>query len=211
MEDTTQNHRITRRGMFHVGSAALAGVSAIAVGNAQDTGRKVARSPDHHLPNEADPGPKNARLEAENPNSVWGPETDRGTVSPFKYSFALARKRLTGGGWTRQVTVRDGLIASDVTNPHKLRGDGEPVAGLPLVPGNNKPARPVKVVVAPPEPVLYKLCKPGWAVVVERIPNAQGTRFVCPFCPKSHRVPGPVRGFKKMRRAQWGRLRRVEE
>src|SRR5579859_8020995 len=75
-----------------------------------------------------------------------------------------------------------------------------------------KPARPAaKVVVAPPEPVLYKLCKPGWAVIVERIPNAQGTRFVCPFCPKSHRVPGPVRGFKKMRRAPWGRLRRVEE
>jgi len=67
-----------------------------------------------------------------------------------------------------------------------------------------------KAIVAP-EPVLYKLCKPGWAVIVERIPNAQGTRFVCPFCPKSHRVPGPVRGFKKVRRAQWGRLRRVEE
>ena len=71
--------------------------------------------------------------------------------------------------------------------------------------------KPVKVVIAPPEPVLYKLCKPGWAVIVERIPNAQGTRFVCPFCPQSHRVPGPVRGFKKMRRAQWSRLRRVEE
>jgi hypothetical protein len=72
-------------------------------------------------------------------------------------------------------------------------------------------AKPVKPVIAPPEPVLYKLCKPGWSVIVERIPNAQGTRFVCPFCPRSHRVPGPVRGFKKMRRAQWSRLRRVEE
>jgi hypothetical protein len=69
----------------------------------------------------------------------------------------------------------------------------------------------VKVAAPPPEPVLYKLCKPGWAVIVERIPNALGTRFVCPFCPKSHRVPGPVRGFKKVRHAQWGRLRRVEE
>jgi len=78
---------------------------------------------------------------------------------------------------------------------------------------SSKPARPVvkKAVAAPPEPVLYKLCKPGWAVIVERIANAQGTRFVCPFCPKSHRVPGPVRGFKKMRRAPWSRLRRVEE
>jgi hypothetical protein len=72
-------------------------------------------------------------------------------------------------------------------------------------------ARAVKVVAVPLEPVLYKLCKPGWAVIVERIPNALGTRFVCPFCPRSHRVPGPVRGFKKMRHAQWGRLRRVEE
>ena len=72
-------------------------------------------------------------------------------------------------------------------------------------------AKPAAKVVAPPEPVLYKLCKPGWAVIVERIPNALGTRFVCPFWPKSHRVPGPVRGFKKMRHAQWGRLRRVEE
>ena len=71
--------------------------------------------------------------------------------------------------------------------------------------------KPATRIVAPPEPVLYKLCKPGWAVIVERIPNALGTRFVCPFCPKSHRVPGPVRGFKKMRHAQWGRLRRVEE
>ncbi len=74
-----------------------------------------------------------------------------------------------------------------------------------------KPVRAVKVVAAPLEPVLYKLCKNGWSVIVERIPNAQGTRFVCPFCPRSHRVPGPVRGFKKMRRAQWVRLRRVEE
>ena len=75
-----------------------------------------------------------------------------------------------------------------------------------------KPAvKPAAKLVAPPEPVLYKLCKPGWAVIVERIPNALGTRFVCPFCPKSHRVPGPVRGFKKMRHAPWGRLRRVEE
>jgi hypothetical protein len=72
-------------------------------------------------------------------------------------------------------------------------------------------AKPTAKVAVPLEPVLYKLCKPGWAVIVDRTPNALGTRFVCPFCPKSHRVSGPVRGFKKMRRAQWGRLRRVEE
>jgi hypothetical protein len=78
--------------------------------------------------------------------------------------------------------------------------------------------RPVKAVKPTPKPspavqqqVLYRLCKPGWAVIVEKTPNAQGTRFVCPFCPLSHRVSGPVRGFRKLRRAQWIKLRRVEE
>jgi hypothetical protein len=71
--------------------------------------------------------------------------------------------------------------------------------------------KPAAKVAVPLEPMLYKLCKRGWAVIVDRAPNALGTRFVCPFCPRSHRVPGPVRGFKKMRHAQWGRLRRVEE
>ena len=81
---------------------------------------------------------------------------------------------------------------------------------------SGKSARPrqagVKPImrIAPPAQVLLRLCKPGWAVIVEKIPNAQGTRFVCPFCPLSHRVTGPVRGFRKMRRAQWIKLRRVE-
>jgi hypothetical protein len=72
-----------------------------------------------------------------------------------------------------------------------------------------KPASRFTPVV--PVQVLYRLCKPGWAVTVEKTPNAQGTRFVCPFCPVSHRVPGPVRGFRKLRRAQWVKCRRVEE
>jgi hypothetical protein len=77
------------------------------------------------------------------------------------------------------------------------------------------PARPVKpasrFVGVVPVQALYRFCKPGWAVSVEKTPNAQGTRFVCPFCPASHRVLGPVRGFRKLRRAQWVKLHRVEE
>jgi len=72
-------------------------------------------------------------------------------------------------------------------------------------------ARPVKAAPVVPQQVSYRLCKPGWAVLVEKTPNALGTRFVCPFCPNSHRVPGPVRGFRKVRRAQWIKLRRVAE
>ncbi len=69
-------------------------------------------------------------------------------------------------------------------------------------------ARPLP---APPEQVLFRFCKPGWSVIVEKTASALGTRFVCPFCTVSHRVPGPVRGFRKLRRAQWVKLRRVTE
>jgi len=77
--ETSQNHQITRRGMLHVGSAALAEVSALAVANAQDTrapslessdNREAERSPDNHLKNETVPGRKNPTLAAENPNSA---------------------------------------------------------------------------------------------------------------------------------------------
>lgn len=68
-----------------------------------------------------------------------------------------------------------------------------------------------KLHVVPLEPVPYRFCKPGWAVLVEQQPSQQGTRFVCPFCPHSHRVSGPVRGFRKLPRARWIKLRRVDE
>jgi oxalate decarboxylase len=42
-----------------------------------------------------------------NPDSVWSPETDNGTMLPFKYSFDQSHKEIDSGGWTRQVTVRD--------------------------------------------------------------------------------------------------------
>ncbi|MGH9692131.1 MAG: hypothetical protein ACRD4C_13825 [Candidatus Acidiferrales bacterium] len=74
-----------------------------------------------------------------------------------------------------------------------------------------KPAGKIASKLAPPPQVMLRLCKSGWAVIVEKAPNMQGTRFVCPFCPLSHRVSGPVRGFRKLRRAQWVKLRRVEE
>jgi hypothetical protein len=75
----------------------------------------------------------------------------------------------------------------------------------------SKPVVKVASKLAPAPQIQYRLCRSGWAVIVEKIPNAQGTRFVCPFCPLSHRVSGPVRGFKRVRRAQWIKLRRVEE
>ena len=97
--------RTTRRRFLEVSGAALAAVAASPMVEAQQ--KAVPRSTDHHLPNEEQPGPNNAALDEENPSSVWPPETDEGSVKPFKYSFGLAHKRITDGGWTRQVTVRE--------------------------------------------------------------------------------------------------------
>src|ERR1700684_1201421 len=82
--------------------AALATAAMAPLANAQQV-----RSDDHSQPNEKQPGENNTPLDQENPSSVWSPETDNGTVEPFKYYFALAHKRIEDGGWTRQVTERE--------------------------------------------------------------------------------------------------------
>jgi oxalate decarboxylase len=103
----------TRRKFLATGSAAMLAATAGAKLSAQEAS-KSPRSPDHHLPNETDPGPKNAVVEGENPSAAWGVETDAGTVRPFKYPFAMARKRIESGGWTRQVTARELPISKTI-------------------------------------------------------------------------------------------------
>lgn len=112
-----ESSRISRRRFVGVGSTALAAAAiaqAAAAQQAPQSEQKVPRSPDHHLPNEEEPGPKNSALDAENPSSVWDNETDNGAVPPFKYPFSLARKRIESGGWTRQVTIRELPISKDI-------------------------------------------------------------------------------------------------
>jgi oxalate decarboxylase len=96
---------LSRRSFISAGSAAAAAAATVGSAAAQES--KPVRSPDHHLPNETQPGPNNSRLDEENPSSVWAPPTDAGGQPPFKYSFSLSHKRIEDGGWTRQVTVRD--------------------------------------------------------------------------------------------------------
>ena len=99
-------------------------------------------------------------------------------------------------------TARRSGRAAKIAARRRAKSAAKPVA---------KPVSKVAARLAPPAQVLFRLCRAGWAVIVDKVPNASGTRFVCPFCPLSHRVPGPVRGFRRMRRAQWVKLRRVEE
>jgi oxalate decarboxylase len=104
---------LTRRKFLGAGSAAMLAAATAGLATAQEA-TKPPHSPDHHLPNETDPGPKNAALEAQNPSSAWGVSTDAGTVPPFKYPFAMARKRIESGGWTRQVTSRELPISKTI-------------------------------------------------------------------------------------------------
>lgn len=112
-----QGAELTRRKFVGIGAAAaVASTAAFGAARAEQQSQSgaVPRSPDHHLPNEREPGQENTPLEAENPSSVWPPETDSGTIPPFKYSFSLARKRVESGGWTRQVTARELPIAKSI-------------------------------------------------------------------------------------------------
>lgn len=97
--------RLSRRKFLETGSAVLVAAAGMQVAQGQE--KTPTRSADHHLPDESQPVKNNDPLDKENPNSVFAPETDAGGQPPFKYSFSLAHKRQEGGGWTRQVTVRD--------------------------------------------------------------------------------------------------------
>ena len=110
-----ESREVTRRKFLGVGSAAaLAAALPLAWRVHEEAPKLAAVAPDHHLPNEQNHGPQNP-LEADNPSAVWATETDSGTVPPFKYPFALARKkRIESGGWTRQVTARELPISKTI-------------------------------------------------------------------------------------------------
>ena len=100
---------VTRRHFLSVSGAALAAATAVPL--AAQTVSQQIHSSDHHLPNEQQVGPNNTVNDSLNPDSVWPPVTDNGTMLPFKYSFDLSHKEIDSGGWTRQVTVRDLAIS----------------------------------------------------------------------------------------------------
>jgi oxalate decarboxylase len=107
IENSSEKHdtQVSRREVFGLSTAALAATLALA--GAKKASAQTRAAANHNAPNETDPGAQNLPLAAENPDSEWSPPTDSGTVKPFKYSFALGRKRVESGGWTRQVTARE--------------------------------------------------------------------------------------------------------
>ncbi len=52
-------------------------------------------------------GPTNPSREAESPDRVLPPSTDRGTLPSLRWSFADSHNRISEGGWASQTTVRE--------------------------------------------------------------------------------------------------------
>ena len=61
-----------------------------------------------------DHGPRNLARDRQNPDLLVPPSTDSGTLPNLRFSFADAHMRLTSGGWTRQVTVRELGISKSI-------------------------------------------------------------------------------------------------
>ena len=122
-ESVPNTSGVSRRIFLRNTAAALAATAAAAplAATAQNVGQnpvppqeEVARpkgmqmdNAAHSLQNEKQLLPVNGPLDAENPDSVYPPSSDNGSVQSFKWSFSLAKKEIDSGGWTRQGTVRD--------------------------------------------------------------------------------------------------------
>jgi oxalate decarboxylase len=57
-------------------------------------------------------GPRNEPLQLENPDALAPPATDAGSLPNLKFSFDTAHMRISTGGWSRQVTMRELPIAT---------------------------------------------------------------------------------------------------
>jgi oxalate decarboxylase len=61
-----------------------------------------------------DPGPRNPTVDAQNPDLLRPPATDQGILPNLRFSFADAHMRLERGGWTREITVRELPISTNM-------------------------------------------------------------------------------------------------
>jgi oxalate decarboxylase len=108
MDTDNSNDQVSRRGFMGISSAALAAaVTAFSASAAVAQDQKSSQNASGDR-GKSDPGPANAPLDSENPDSIWPPSTDsKSLVANFKYPFSFANKRVYEGGWSREVTVRE--------------------------------------------------------------------------------------------------------
>jgi oxalate decarboxylase len=111
MSDASQD-KYSRRGFLGIGSAALAAAGMLS--GAEATGQERQSYATNTDRSASAPGPGNAPLDSQNPDSFLPPSTDAGGVQSFKYPFALSHKRMQEGGWSREVTVRELPVSKSI-------------------------------------------------------------------------------------------------
>src|SRR5579862_3149727 len=119
MTDDLKKDLFSRRGFLGAGSAALA-AGVLTAKDAAGQNSMTQKSDDQKpYPTRNDrsasgPGPGNAAIDAQNPDSFLPPQTDAGGVQTFKYPFGISHKRMQEGGWSREVTVRELPVSKSI-------------------------------------------------------------------------------------------------
>ena len=108
----SSNSSLTRRTFVAGGTAGLAAAALGSIAAAQPAAQSSVEAPPFKII--SDPGQKNLPILEENPSSNNPPATDDGDTGAIWYSFNLAHRRQTAGGWTHQVTEREIPHSKDV-------------------------------------------------------------------------------------------------
>jgi oxalate decarboxylase len=101
-----------RRSFIGTGSAALV-TAAFAFSQARGQSLATVTGGEHDI-SASDAGPENLPLKDESPNTFLPPVTDHGEPPTFWSSFSVAHRRVEEGGWSRQVTVADFPISTEI-------------------------------------------------------------------------------------------------
>jgi oxalate decarboxylase len=113
MAGENEKEQWTRRGFLGVSSAALAAAGVLGAEKTSATENPGAQNPQTNR-STSDPGPTNSVLDAANPSGNHPLASDAGGVPTFKYPFSFAHKRQYGGGWSREVTVRELAVSKSL-------------------------------------------------------------------------------------------------
>ena len=102
---------VTRRTLL--AATATGGIFAAAKAAGAQTS-EPAPQPERPGHGGTDHGPRNLARDRQDPDLLVPPSTDSGTLPNLRFSFSDAHMRLTSGGWTRQVTVREFGISKSI-------------------------------------------------------------------------------------------------
>jgi oxalate decarboxylase len=113
MSDDSIKETLSRRGFLGMGPVALAAAGML---SADTTAQEQTDKP-YPAKNDRSasaPGPGNAQIDDQNPDSFLPPQTDAGGVQTFKYPFGISHKRMQEGGWSREVTIRELAVSKSI-------------------------------------------------------------------------------------------------